>query len=94
MCSHDQTERAPHPADLLDRDRVGERVETGAALVLGDRDAEPAELADAAHDVGREAALTLVLLDDRRDLGEHEIADGVAEQGVLGGQVEIHRHRA
>ena len=45
----DQPERAPHPADLLDRDRVGQRVEPGAALVLGDRDAQPAELADAAR---------------------------------------------
>ena len=44
----DEPERAPDAADLLDRDRVGEGVEAGAALVLGDRDAEPAELADAA----------------------------------------------
>ena len=66
---HDQPERAPDAADLLDRDRVGQRVEPGAALVLGDRDAEPAELADAPDDLGREAALALVLVDDRRDLG-------------------------
>ena len=65
----DQPERAPDPADLLDRDGVGERVEAGAALVLGDRDAEPAELADAPDDLGREAPLALVLVDDRRDLG-------------------------
>ena len=65
----DEPERAPDPADLLDRDRVGERVEPRAALVLGDRDAEPAELADAPHDVDREAPLALVLVDDGRDLG-------------------------
>ena len=65
----DEPERAPDPADLLDRDRVGQRVEAGAALVLGDRDAEPAELADAPDDLDREAALALVLVDDRRDLG-------------------------
>ena len=87
----DQPERAPHPADLLDGDRVGERVEAGAALVLGDRDPEPAELADAPDDLDREAALAFVLLDDRRDLGEHEVADGVAEQRVLRGEVEVHR---
>ena len=87
----DQPERAPDPADLLDRDRVGERVEPGAALVLGDRDAEPAELADAPDDLGREAALALVLLDDRRDLGRHEVADRVAQQRVLRREVEVHR---
>ena len=86
----DQPERAPHAADLLDRDRVGQGVEAGAALVLGDRDAEPAELADPADDLGREAALALVLVDDRRDLGDHEVADRVAQQVVLGGEVEVH----
>ena len=65
----DQPERAPDAADLLDRDRVRQRVEAGPALVLGDRDAEPAHLADPAHDLDREPALPLVLVDDRRDLG-------------------------
>ena len=86
----DQPERAPDPPDLLDRDGVGQGVEAGPALVLRDRDAEPAELADAAHDLGREASLALVLVDDRRDLGEHEVADRLAEQGVLRGEVEVH----
>ena len=90
----DQPERAPHAPDLLDRDGVGEGVEAGAAFVLGDRDAEPAQLADAPDDLDREAALALVLLDDRRDLGEHEVADRVAEQRVFGREVEIHRRRA
>ena len=87
----DEAERAPHPADLLDGHGVGERVEARSALVLGDRDPEPAELADAPHDVGRESTLPFVLLDDRRHLGEHEVADRVAEQDVLGGKVEVHR---
>jgi hypothetical protein len=88
---HDQPERAPHPADLLDRDGVREGVHARPALVLGDRDAEPAELADAAHDLGRESPLAFVLIDDRRDLGGHELADRVAEQGVLGPEVVVHR---
>ena len=86
----DQPERAPDPADLLDRDGVGQRVEPGPALVLGDRDAEPAELADAPDDLGREAPRALVLVDDRRDLGHHEVADGVAQEDVLRREVEVH----
>src|SRR4029079_2851374 len=80
----------PDAADLLDRDRVGERVEPGAALVLGDRDAQPAELADASDVLDRETTLALVLVDDRGDLGQHEVADGVAQQGVFGREVEVH----
>ena len=91
MGRDDEPERSPDPADLLDRDRVGEGVEAGPAFVLGDRDAEPAELADASDDLDREAASSLVLVDDRRDLGQHEIADGVAQEGVLGREVEVHR---
>ena len=75
MGRDDEPERAPHAPDLLDRDGVGEGVHPGAALVLGDRDAEPAHLAEPADDLDREAALPLVLLDDRRDLLRHEVAD-------------------
>ena len=87
----DQAERAPHPADLLDGDRVGQRVEPGPALVLGDRDAEPAELADPPDDLGRESSSALVLVDDRGDLGQHEVADRVAQERVLRREIEVHR---
>jgi hypothetical protein len=86
----DDPERAPDPADLLDGDRVGEIVEAGATLVLGDRDAKPAHLAEALHDLGREAVRLLVLLDDRRDLLRHEVADRLAEEPVLRREVEVH----
>ena len=89
----DQPERAPDAADLLDRDRVGEGVEAGAALVLRDRDAQPAHLAEASDDLDREAALALVLVDDGRDLLDHEVADRPAEQLVLGREVEVHGPR-
>ncbi len=89
----DEAERAPHAPDLLDRDGIGERVHPGAAPRLGDRDAEPAHLADPAHDLDREAPLPLVLVDQRRDLGLHEVADGAPEQLVLGRKVEVHGRR-
>ena len=93
MGGHDQPEGAPDAADLLDRDRVGEGVEAGPAFVLRDRDAEPAHLTEPADDVDREASISLVLVDDRRDLLDHEVADRPAEQLVLGRQVEVHEPR-
>src|SRR5258705_10881718 len=90
----DQPDRAPDPSDLLDRDGVGQRVEAGPALVLWDRDAQPAELADAGDDLDRKAPLTLVAVDDRGDLGEHEITDGVAQEHGFRGEGEVHSGRA
>ena len=86
----DEPEAAPDPADLLDRDRVGQRIEAGAALVLGDRDAEPAHRAEAVHDRPREAARLLVFVDDRCDLADHEVADGLTQEPMLRGEVEVH----
>ena len=63
----------------------------GPALVLGDRDAEPAHLAEPPDDLDRELVLPLVLLDDRRDLLLHEVADRRSEQLVLRGEVQVHR---
>ena len=93
MCRDDQPERAPDPPDLLDRDRIGERIETGATLVLRDGDAQPAQITDAPNDLGRESSLAFVLVDDRCDLADHEVADGIPQQDVLRREVEIHRVR-
>ena len=87
----DEPERAPDPADLLDRDRVGERVEPGAALVLGERDAEPAELAERG---GRSRSGSGARARAPRRPGatssDHEVADRLAQELVLGGEVEVH----
>jgi hypothetical protein len=88
---NDEAEGAPDPADLFNGDRVGEVVEAGAALLLGDRDAEPARLAELLDDLDGEAPLALVLVDDRRDLLRHEVADRGAEELVLAREVEVHR---
>ena len=84
MGGHDQAQGAPDPADLLDRDRVGEGVHPGSALILRDRDAEPAELADPLHDRGRKAPRPLVLVDDPSDLADHELPDRIAQELVFG----------
>ena len=80
----DEPERAPHAADLLDRDRVGERVEARAALVLGDRDAEPAHLAEAPTiSSGKRRSRSCSSTTGATSFC-HEVADGVAQQDVLG----------
>ena len=43
------------------------------------------------HDLDREASLALVLVDDRGDLGQHEVPDRVAQEDMLRGEVEVHR---
>ena len=91
MRRHDEPERAPDPPDLLDGDGVCQGIQAGTALVLRDRDAEPAELTDPAHDLGWESPRPLVLVDDRRHLGDHEIADRVAQEDMLRREVEVHR---
>ena len=93
MGGDDQAERAPDAADLLDGDRVCQRVEARPALVFGERDPEPAERTEPVDDPARETSRLLVLVDLRRDLADHEIPDRLAEEGVLRGEVEVHSRR-
>jgi hypothetical protein len=88
--SDDQAKRSPHATDLLDRDGIGERIEARSALVLGKRNAKPAHLAETPDDIDRKAPRPLVLVDDGRHLVGHEVADRVAEENVLRGEVEVH----
>ena len=48
-------DRGVDARQLLDRERVGERVGAAAAVLLGERDAHQAQLAELAHDLVREA---------------------------------------
>ena len=59
----DDRQAAPHPGQLLDRDGVGERVQTGAALFLGKRDAQEAHLAELGNDVTRKTTVCFELVD-------------------------------
>ena len=60
----DDAERAPDAGELLDGDGVGERVEPGAALVLGIGMPRRPIGPSIADDIAGEAALMLVLVDD------------------------------
>ena len=74
-------------------DRVGERVGAAAAVLLRDRHAHQPELGQLGHELVREALLAVELLGDRRHALERELPHGVAQQLVLGREVEVHaRH--
>ena len=55
------------PRQLLDRDRVRERVGAGAAVLLRDRDAHQPELGHLGDELVREALLAVELGGERRD---------------------------
>ena len=59
--------RAAGARDLLDRDRVGQRVEAGAAVLLGERQPEEAQLGHLLHDVGGELLALVEVARTRRD---------------------------
>jgi len=75
---------------LLDGDGIGERVQPGAAFFLRERDTQQAHLAQLGHDVSRETTLLLVLVDLVRHLAGEEVADRLAQELVLWGEVEVH----
>ena len=83
-------DRGVDARELLDRDRVGERVGAGAAVLLGERDPHPAELAELPDDLVGEGLRPVELAGDRGDLALGEVADGGAERLVLLGEVEVH----
>jgi hypothetical protein len=77
--------RGVHARQLLDRERVGERVAPGAAVLLGKRDPHQVELAQAADDLVGEGVGAVELLCDRADLLLGELTDGPLQQAVLVG---------
>ena len=88
---HRDRHRGVDPRQLLDRQRVGERVGAAAAVLLGEGDAHQPELAHLRDELVGEGLGAVELLGDRRDLLAGEVADGVAQQPLLVGQLEVHR---
>ena len=87
-------DRRVDPRELLDGDRVRERVRPAAAVLLRDRHAHQPELGHLGDEVVREALLAVELLGDRSDPVERELPDGVAEQDVLVVEIEAEAHFA
>ena len=83
-------DRRVDPRQLLDRDRVRERVGAAAAVLLGDRHPHQPELGQLGDELVREALLAVELLGDRRDPLERELPHRVADQLVLRSEIEVH----
>ncbi len=86
-----RSERGLATLDLLAGERLGDVVEAGAAVFLGDDDAEDPQLGHALDQVQVELVVDVVLDRDRQDALVHEVADGLLDQALFVGEVEIHR---
>ena len=84
-------ERRLAALDLLAGERLGHEIEPGAAVLLGDDDAEDPQLGHALDQVQVELVVDVVLDRDRQDALVHEGADGLLDQALFVGEVEIHR---
>ena len=83
-------DRRVDPRQLLDHDRVRDRVGAGTPVFLGDRHAHQPELGELRDELVGEAGLPVELFGDRRDALLRELANGGADEFVLLGQVEVH----
>src|SRR5207302_1361115 len=90
---HRDRDRGVDPGQLLDGDRVRKRVGPRAAVLLGDRHPHQPELGELRHEVVGKAVLAVELRGYRRDLFLRELADGAADELVLGREVEVHAAR-
>jgi hypothetical protein len=70
-------------ADLLDDQPVREVVEAAAAVLLGDRGAEVADLTQLARQLAVEARGAVVVADPREDLPVAELARRLGDQALL-----------
>ena len=88
---HRDADRGVDARELLDRERVGERVGAAAAVLLRERDAHQAELAQLAR---RSRRGTHLVRSSSSATGAtscaREVAHGVAQQPLLVGEVEVH----
>ena len=78
---------------LLDGDRVRERVAVRTSVLLGDRKAHEAELGELGDEVVGKATTLVQLRRDGLDALPGERADGIADELLLGSEVEVHGAR-
>ena len=79
---------------LLDRDRVGDRVSARATPFLRDGQAHEAEPGELLHELVGKAVLAVELLGDGRHALLRELADGAPDELVLFRELEVHSRAA
>ena len=85
----DAGDRDPAARELFDDQRVGGEVEPHAAVLLGDRDSEQAELLHLLDDRLGELVLVVVLLGVREDLVVDEAADHLDDRLLIVGHLLV-----
>src|SRR5262249_15681427 len=78
---------------LLDGYRVRDGVAARASVLLRYREAHEAELSELRDELVRKATIHVELGGDRLDPLSRERSDGLADQLLLGGEVEVHAAR-
>ena len=81
------------PRQLLDGDRVRDGVAARAAVLLRDRKAQQAQLPELRDELVGEAARQIELFGDGCDPFSRKRPDRVANELLLGSQVEVHAAR-
>ena len=87
-------ERGLAALDLLADERLRDEVEPGAAVLLGDHDPEQAQLGHALDHAHVEVVVDVVLDRVRQHALVHEVADGLLDQALLVGELEVHETEA
>ncbi len=85
-----RAERGLAALDLLAGKRLGDEVEAGAAVLLGDHDSEQPQLGHAGDRVHVEPVVDVVLDGVRQHALVHERAHGVLDEALLVCKVEVH----
>ena len=85
-----RAERRLAALDLLAGERLGDEVEAGAAVLLGDHDAEDPELRHALDQLHVELVVDVVLDRDGQDPLVDEGANRLLDQALLVGELEVH----
>ncbi len=91
MRAEDSGHAHPRFRNLLEDDRIGDRVDGDAAVLLGHEHPEQAHRLHLVDDLFWVAAGQLPLARNRADALAREVAHQVAERGLLFGELEVHR---
>ena len=90
MCGDDQANGAVDARDFFDGGGIFDVAEAGAAILLGENDAEKAHLRELGHDFHGKVRDFIPLHDVRRDFAFGKFANAAAELLLFIGKVEVH----